>query len=100
MKEFYWKVLNDSIRGYVQNVTPLTERHAFPRESAVGNALEADMAINGNGGMSGNGETGHGFEWKVLQRGRQHQNQLDFVRTMEQKSVVFLEKQRGNRVSE
>ena len=86
--------------GYVQNVLALTKSDAFPRERTIENALKAEMAINGNGGMSGNGETRHGFEWKILQRGRQHQNQLDFVRTMEQKSVVFLEKQRGNRVSE
>lgn len=69
----------------------LAKSDALPRESAVGNALKTEMAINGNGGMSGNGETRHGFEGKVLKRGRQNQNQIDFVAMIQQKSVVFLE---------
>ena len=66
----------------------LAKSDALPRESAVGNALKTEMAINGNGG---NGETRHGFEGKVLKRGRQNQNQIVFVAMIQQKSVVFLE---------
>ena len=62
--------------GYVQNVLALTKSDAFPRERTIENALKAEMAINGNGGT---GETRHGFEWKVLKRWRQNQNQIDLV---------------------